>query len=426
MTDLPHGWAWATLDDVGTYVNGRGFKRSEWSSEGRPIIRIQNLTGSSALFNYFEGEVGDRFIVRPGDLLISWAATLGAYIWRGPEGVLNQHIFRVESAIDKQFHLHLIRFLLAELYSSTHGSGIVHITRSKFSALRFGLPPLAEQKRIAAVLDEHHSRLDAATVSLSIAQAKVDRLERNVVEHGLGRLDQTSYVELSECLSEPLRNGFSGRATTSKGGVRTLTLSAVTQREFTDRNTKIADVGSRSIDALWLADGDLLIQRSNTPELVGTSAVYRGKNRWAIYPDLLIRVRLKSDMIPEFVDAVLSSTRIRRELRASAKGLAGSMPKIDQNTVSRLKIPVITMAQQARVVDQITDAKSYVSRLSGTLHAAAVRSTRLRRALLAEAFGGRLVLQDPEDEPAWVLLNRINAERDKDGPPRRRQAGASP
>src|SRR5438105_4958984 len=114
------------------YLNGRGFKKSEWSDIGRPIIRIQNLTGSGESFNYYNGDAEDRHTVREGDLLVSWAATLGVYVWRGPEAVLNQHIFKVESQIEPAFHRHLLEHVLSDLQRQTHGSGMVHITKDKF------------------------------------------------------------------------------------------------------------------------------------------------------------------------------------------------------------------------------------------------------------------------------------------------------
>ena len=86
---LPHGGAQTTLGEIGRYLNGRAFKSNEWSDRGRVIIRIQDLTGSGDSPNRYAGVVEPRYEVRAGDLLISWAATLGAYIWRGPDAVLN-------------------------------------------------------------------------------------------------------------------------------------------------------------------------------------------------------------------------------------------------------------------------------------------------------------------------------------------------
>lgn len=137
---VPDGWRATTLGDLGQYLNGRAFKTTEWSKSGRPIIRIQDLTGSHRSPNYFEGEVEDRYVVRPGEFLISWSATLGAYIWDGPEAVLNQHIFKVESNIDKEFHYYLVRERIAELERNAHGSGMVHVTKGVFENTPVAVP----------------------------------------------------------------------------------------------------------------------------------------------------------------------------------------------------------------------------------------------------------------------------------------------
>ena len=84
MTDLPPGWEWTTLGEVGRYINGRGFKKTKRAQSGRPIIRIQNLTGTSDEFNYFEGDVDQGHVAEPGDLLVSWDPAWGSTSGRDP------------------------------------------------------------------------------------------------------------------------------------------------------------------------------------------------------------------------------------------------------------------------------------------------------------------------------------------------------
>lgn len=93
--ETSQSWRWLELGEVADFVNGYAFNNTHWGDSGRPIIRIQNLTGTSSKFNYFDGEVDYRYSVDPGDLLISWSASLDAFIWSGPKAWLNQHIFRV-------------------------------------------------------------------------------------------------------------------------------------------------------------------------------------------------------------------------------------------------------------------------------------------------------------------------------------------
>ena len=131
-TDQPPGWTRTTLGEIGRYHNGRAFKSTDWGEVGQPIIRIQNLTGSGSKYNHFRGQVDPRHVVNHGDLLVSWAATLGVFVWRGPEAILNQHIFKVESHISPRFHRRLLESVVTDLYRQAHGSGMVHITKKKF------------------------------------------------------------------------------------------------------------------------------------------------------------------------------------------------------------------------------------------------------------------------------------------------------
>lgn len=194
MTALPTGWKRTTMGEIGKYLNGKAFKSQDWKSSGRPIIRIQNLTGSGTEFNYFQGEVEDRYVVQPGDLLFSWSATLGTYIWKGPEAVLNQHIFKVESNIDKKFHRYLLDFKIQEMHSQTHGSGMVHITKKSFDAIEVNIPPLEEQNKIVELLEDHLSRLDASLVDVKQAKLKAAQFRRSLVH------EMTTAIESSEVM----------------------------------------------------------------------------------------------------------------------------------------------------------------------------------------------------------------------------------
>lgn len=179
---MPDGWIETTLGAIGRYLNGRAFKSSEWGKSGRPIIRIQDLTGSNKNPNYYEGEVEDRYVVRPGDFLISWSATLGAYIWDGPEAVLNQHIFKVESKIDKRFHYHLVRERIAELERHAHGSGMVHVTKGVFESTPAVIPDDQKlQEAIAQAIDLADHKQASATRRLSSARRTIERFQRAVL-----------------------------------------------------------------------------------------------------------------------------------------------------------------------------------------------------------------------------------------------------
>ncbi len=152
----------APFGSICSLQNGRAFKPEEWSDFGTPIVRIQNLNDETKSFNYCAFEVEKRFHVNSGDLLFSWSGTpgtsFGAFFWSRGKAFLNQHIFRVDvdgRVADKNYLRYAINSKLDQIMDQAHGGvGLKHITKGKLEAVEIPLPPLPEQKRIAAILDK--------------------------------------------------------------------------------------------------------------------------------------------------------------------------------------------------------------------------------------------------------------------------------
>lgn len=272
----------------------------------------------------------------------------------------------------------------------TGTTGRMRLSGSALGALPFPHPPLPEQRRIVEVVEEHMARLDAADASLASAERRMRQWSAVSLERVIwGTAAQD--VSVGEILREPMRNGRSDRASISGEGTRTLTLTAVTKRSFTDQHTKITSTPADVASNLWLEPGDILVQRSNTPELVGTSARYQGPREWAIFPDLLIRIRPdESRMRSDFLDLALRTERSHRTLRSKAKGLAGSMPKIDQAALAGTRVPCPPAEIQRALVSEAHDVQAQADAALAAIGKSRLRSAALRRAVLAAAFSGRL------------------------------------
>ncbi|VQO72702.1 restriction modification system DNA specificity subunit [Streptococcus pneumoniae] len=144
------------LGEVATFINGYAFKPQDWSSEGKEIIRIQNLTKTSTEINYYSGTIDKKYIVEAGDILISWSGTLGVFQWCGRSAVLNQHIFKVvfdKIDIDKSYFKYVVEKGLQDAVKHTHGSTMKHLTKKYFDNIMVPYKNLGEQQRIASELD---------------------------------------------------------------------------------------------------------------------------------------------------------------------------------------------------------------------------------------------------------------------------------
>jgi len=153
---LPTGWSSRPLGSICELINGFGFKPQDWRESGLPIIRIQNLNGSTQ-FNYFSGDVDSKFHVKNGDLLFAWAGvpgvSFGARIWKGQEAVLNQHIFRVvpRDGINVSWLFEILNHMTPAIERRAHGfkTSLLHIKRSELVKMPVKVPPAHVQTEIA-------------------------------------------------------------------------------------------------------------------------------------------------------------------------------------------------------------------------------------------------------------------------------------
>ena len=162
--EIPEGWEVSKLKYLGRYVNGYPFKPDDWGDKGKPIIRIQDLTGSNDSPNYYDGDIDAKYHIKNGDILVSWAATLDAFIWNKGDGLLNQHIFKAipqEEKITSYFFFWMIKEAMQNMNNDNkHGIFMQHVTLDVFNNFSVPLPPLSEQKRIATYLFQKISEAD--------------------------------------------------------------------------------------------------------------------------------------------------------------------------------------------------------------------------------------------------------------------------
>lgn len=143
------------LGDIATYINGYAFKPEDRGEKGLPIIRIQDLTGSFDNPGFYDGDYPAKVEINDGDILISWSASLGVYIWNRGKALLNQHIFKVvfdKAEVDKMYFVFAIQYYLKEMERKAHGATMKHIVKKDFDNTEIPFPEIEKQIKIAKEL----------------------------------------------------------------------------------------------------------------------------------------------------------------------------------------------------------------------------------------------------------------------------------
>ncbi|MCS4503359.1 restriction endonuclease subunit S [Arhodomonas aquaeolei] len=388
------------LGDLFKFTNGRAFKKSEWARTGLPIIRIKNLNDPSAGFNYFAGDYDKRIEVSDGDLLFSWSGTVGSsfgpHLWHRGKGVLNQHIFRVglSEEIDKKYAYYALLEITGAIEKKVNGAvGIVHVTQKSLKEFKIPVPSLPEQKHIVDILDEAFAGIDTviANTEKNLANAR-ELFESALSDEFSPKSQDWNRTLLGEVLSQQPRNGWSPPARNHADmGTPVLTLSSVTGFRFRPEKVKYTSVEADRSRHYWVHNGDLLMTRSNTPDLVGHVAIAANLTKPTIYPDLIMRMRPDPDsVLTDFLCYQLRSTALRREITGRAQGANPTMKKISKQAVQTLPVAIPRLSTQHKVVAKLDSIWSETTTLEQIFQIKSATLAELKQSLLQRAFAGEL------------------------------------
>jgi type I restriction enzyme S subunit len=456
--ELPKGWVWATIDDLqaaearaitdGPF--GSNLASRHYTDTGARVIRLQNIGDGNfiderAYISPEHFETLNKHEVRQGDIVI---ASLGNDLPRativpdlgGPAIVKADCIrFRPSPLVSPAWILYALRapYTKASVQERVRGIGRPRLGLGAIRKISIPVPPADEQKRIAEALEAELTRLDAAENQLQLAEMRLGRLRSRIIsELCSGRKRDRDTVSLNDLdgggekkpqdlpsgwsrstlgeVVNSVKNGiFVPRAKSDPDGVPILRIGAVRTMSLDLGDLRYSRMSVEDLDAkdALLKEGDLLFTRYNgNPDLVGSCVVVSGVGDLT-YPDKLIRVRVNTNVVlPSYVELVFSLREVKREVKERVRSTAGQAG-ISGSDLREVEIPIPPISEQERIVSRVQGVSVEISRIRKSLQRSYKRADNLRRALLSAAFTGKLVPQDPSEEPASTLLDRIRAER---------------
>ena len=384
-----------------------------------------------------------------------------------------------------KYVLYSLRATEQELRTNSTGTTFEAIRGDDLRSHSIPLAPLAEQRRIVVEIETQFTRLDVSVAALRRARANLKRYRASVLKDACeGRLVPTE-ADLAPSRGPRLRTRRrpagahpgasvapagsrrrSGGASTrnpppptpppfrncrrdGRGSIwisssiywkaeRLLPLQTMFQAErcfvpvqldngFIDLEDYrfLPDDVNKTSDP-YIASGDLLFTRlSGTLKYVGNCAVVGELNGQRLeFPDRIFRGRCTTSLSPHYIQNCFSTKALREDLEARAKSSAGHQ-RLSLSDLRQFCIPLPPLAEQRRIVAEVERRLSVVQQAEATVEASLARAERLRQSILKQAFSGRLVPQDPNDEPASALLERIRAKREaemREHPPRKRKS----
>lgn len=288
-----------------------------------------------------------------------------------------------------------------------------------YETISIPLPPFAEQNRIVDKLDSLFFQVEIIKKNMERVPILLKKFRQQILTQATNgnlteeyrdkeKLKKWISCTLLDVVIEKPRNGYSPKSVEYETAIKSLALSATTSGKFNPTYVKYLDIEAPKKEShLWLKNGDILIQRSNSLDYVGTSAIYDGEDFDFIYPDIMMKVRSNESILNIFLFYLLSAKSTRDYYRKNASGTAGNMPKINQEIVSRTPISLPSIQEQKEIVRRVKSLFTKADKIDQKYQCLKRQIDSLPQALLYNAFKGKLTLQLDSDGNSQELLEEI-------------------
>lgn len=364
------------LGDIATYINGYAFKPKDRGTEGLPIIRIQDLTGNSYDLGFYNGEYPEKVEINNGDILISWSASLGVYIWNRGKALLNQHIFKVvfdKLDIDKQYFVFAARYNLKEMEKQTHGATMKHITKKDFDNILIPFPDLRIQSETAETLDKLQSIITHIRTQLE----KLDLLVKARFVEMFGNIE--NMCTIADACSI-ITDGTHQPPKFTTDGIPFLFVSNIATNEIVYNAEKF--ISEETYNDLYkrtpIEIGDIIL---STVGSYGHPAIVKTNKKFLFQRHIAYLKPIPTTINSIYLHRAILSDNVQRQIDERVKGIA--QKTLNLSEIRKIVIPAPPLELQtqfANFVKQVDQSKSI-------LQQELTQTQTLFNSLMQEYFG---------------------------------------
>ena len=416
--DVPKDWTMRPLAFLADYHNGRAFKPDELSKEGLPVIRIAQINNPSAEYDHYSGsDISEKNLVRDGELLFSWSATLTALIWNRGDAILNQHIFKVveKEGVDKHYLHQLLANSIEALAEHSHGSTMKHIKKSVLSDYVVPVPKLLEQQKIATILSSVDDVIETTRAQINKLKDLKTGMMQELLTQGIGhtefkdspvgRIPKSWRIVKVEDIQNPGKyscvGGPFGSDLTSKDYVPEPGVPVIRgvnlpsdfrrfhERDFVYVTNEKADVLFKSL--AWR--GDFVFTQRGTLGQVGMIPDDSIFDRFLISQSQMKLSVDRSILDKEFLYQYFLSEYFHRQIKQET--IATGLPHINLGILKSFWVPLPSISEQRKIA-QILGAID--ERMACLLHVVE-NYKAMKKALMQDLLTGKVRVNVDQKEP---------------------------
>ena len=424
MSALPLGWSSSKLGEVTDLEMGQAPAGSACNTNGQGTVFVKAGEFGATYPIIREWTTKPLKFAREGDILICVVGATAGKLNLGIDCAIGRSVaaIRPRSPEMQKTIYGQLKLQVMTLRADSTGSAQGVISKQMLSDIDIVVPPLQEQKRIADKLDSVLTRVDAVNTRLARVAPLLKRFRQSVLSAAVngGLITEASLsspknwrsVTLGDLIEDGPKNGLYKPSSAYGAGVRILRIDSFYDGKVSDwASLRLLSIDSSELKQFGLMNGDLVINRVNSIEYLGKCALVEGLQGECVFESNMMRFRLSPRLAnPRFIRTWLCSEAARTQIVAKAKH-AVNQASINQSDVCGLKLQLPPLSEQTEIVRRVETLFAFADRLEARLAQAQTAATRLTPALLAKAFRGELVPQDPNDEPVAELLRRLQAER---------------
>ncbi len=414
IKNVPSHWKRSKVKHIADYLNGLAFKPTDWTDNGKKIIRIQNLTNSEAIFNYSLANHDEIYLIKKDDILISWSASLGVFVWNDEPAWLNQHIFKAspnQKIVRKKYFVWLAKWFIGEMSKDAHGSTMQHLTKDNFGSFVVYIPPLPEQQAIADFLDQKTAQIDTLIEKkhrqIDLLQEQRTALINHAVTKGLnpdvhmkdsgvewlGEIpSHWEIIRLKHLLREGLRNGIFKKNDDFGSGTKLVNVKDLYQDTYLVNYESLDRVqtNDNELSIFGVSPGDVFFVRSSLKlEGVGVSVCLSETPEPTVFECHVVKGSPKKEKIePLFLIHYLNSYKTRHKLIASAETV--TMTTLRQSKISSLEIAVPPLDEQTKIIKYLLETNNKIYKEIDQIKLQISYLQEYRTALIFEAVTGKI------------------------------------